>query len=185
MVFSTLCRPRMGISPAPSAVRHRTRLRRPARNSGLTGRVLLNHSGAACGERRKPHADRVVGIQHGEIARPLRLEQASFRRGIFLERVMPVEMVWRDIQRHPDVRPKLGRWFPAGNWKAPARSTGPGRERSIIAVTGVPILPPTCTAIRDSAECVRPARRGGLAVRSRDADDRALQEIARPVPLRR
>ena len=68
-------------------------------------------------------------------------------------------------------------WSPAGNWKAPARSTRPARDVSIIAVTGVPMLPPTCTGVPELLQDVADqAGRGGLAVRSGDADHRALQE---------
>ena len=61
----------------------------------------MHGGGGAVGIR---DADRIVGIQDGEIVRLLRLEQASLGGGVVLEGVVAVQMILRDVQRQPDVR---------------------------------------------------------------------------------
>src|ERR1051326_5983689 len=50
---------------------------------------------------------RIVGIQYREIACPLSLEKPSLGGGIIFERVMPVEMIGRDVQYGANVRTEL------------------------------------------------------------------------------
>ena len=69
--------------------------------------------------------------------------------GVVLERVVAVQMILRDVQRQRDVRAKFEI---VSSWKLESSSTfqPSSRELSIMAVTGTPILPPTCTVTPDS-----------------------------------
>ncbi len=55
---------------------------------------------AGFGYRSHLNARLVVGIQNGEIVRALVLENAGLGGGVVLKRVVPVEMIGRDIQHH-------------------------------------------------------------------------------------
>ena len=107
MVFSRLCMPRSGtsavaISGSPSSMiwpplktragRNRLRRTEPHRFRRAAIRIAA--------------ADGIVGVQHREIARALIHEQARLRLGIILERVVPIQMIGRDVQRRADVGAK-------------------------------------------------------------------------------
>ncbi len=94
-MFSTLCRPRMGISPASMQRLCRRRSSRPSQpgRPGFTSRRLLNQSMAAGVLRRIRDADRIVGVQDRAVAGLLGLEQARLGRRVALEGVVPVQMI--------------------------------------------------------------------------------------------
>jgi hypothetical protein len=58
-------------------------------------------------ELRVGDADRIVGIQNGLILRKLRFEEASFSGGVVLKRMVPVQMILRDVQSERDVRAEI------------------------------------------------------------------------------
>ena len=68
------------------------------------------------------------------------------------------------------------RWFRVESWKARARSSHRRGRCRASAVTGVPILPPTCTGTPAIEDVAGQAGGGGLAVGAGDADGAALEE---------
>ena len=184
--FSTLWRPRMGISPA-SISSLPSRISLSAAQAGA-GRHLVPaaepfHAGG--GARSVADAHRVVGIEHGEVAGLLRLEQPSFGGGVVLERVVPVQMILRDVQRQADVRAKFrdGLQLKTGKFQhipaVRARSFDHGGHRRPDVAAHLHRQAGVAQNVADQAGG------GGFAVGSGDADGPALAETARPVPLRR
>ena len=57
----------------------------------------------AARRRAVSDASRVVGVQHGVVVLPLRLEQTPLGGGVIFVSMVPVEMIRRHIQAHGDI----------------------------------------------------------------------------------
>src|SRR5205807_8391803 len=67
--------------------------------------------GRCGGARGVADTDGILGVEHGEIAAALRFEKAALRGGVGFERVVPVEVVLRDVEADADVRAELADGF--------------------------------------------------------------------------
>ena len=97
------------------------------------------------GARCVGDADGIVGIEHGEIAGVLGLEEPALGGGVVLEGVVTVQVILRDVEGERDVGAKIADRLQSGSWRARARSSHRRASLPTMAVTGVPMLPPTCT----------------------------------------
>ena len=187
MVFSTLCRPRMGISAAGiSGAPSSSTMPSSSQRRATPARRLLNQTGVAAGARGVGDAGGVVGVQHGEIAGLLGLEEAALGGGVVLEGVVAVEVVRRDVERHADVGAERLDGLELEARKLEHVPLRPGAESSTIAVTGRADI--AAHLDRDAAlpqDVADHGGGGGLAVGAGDADGAAPAGTARPVRLRR
>jgi hypothetical protein len=53
-----------------------------------------------------PHAHRIVGVQHREIARLLRFKQSGFGGGVLFEGMVAIQMVRRNVKPNRNTRAK-------------------------------------------------------------------------------
>ena len=125
------------------------------------------------------YADGVVGIENGEVARLLVFENARFRVDVHFERSMTVEVIWSNVQHDGNFwTERLNRFqLKARNLKHDhgfrLGSLGQrNRRRADVAAD-------QRGKARGRHDLARERGGGGLAVRSRDGDDGAEQELRR------